>query len=266
MTIAPAQRRSIAFIAMAVLICTGLTLQAQRGRTQGQRGGGNERFQTAGRIEGNLPYDGRFTFVRLSYQSFMSRRGAPWSHDYPRGERHFMRILNQVSLVAPHMDASNVLGFDDPELMKYPIAYMAEPGYWAMTDAEFEGLKAFVGKGGFLIFDDFRGDDWYNLELQMNRLYPNSKWVDLPMDHPVFHAFFDIDSLDVIPQYYDSGTPRIRGLFEDNDPSKRLIAIANYNTDMSEFWEFSDTGLRAMDENNEAFKLGVNYIIYALTH
>ena len=178
-----------------------------------------------------------------------------------------MRIVNEVSLVRPHMDESNVMALDDPELMKYPIAYMAEPGYWAMTEAELAGLTAYVNKGGFLIFDDFRGpNEWYNLELQMARVFPQARWVDMPMDHPIFHSFFDIQSLDIIPQYYDSGTPMLRGLFEDNDPKKRLIAIANFNTDMSEFWEFSDTGYRSIDENNEAFKLGVNYIIYALTH
>ena len=76
----------------------------------------------------------------------------------------------------------------------------------------------------------------------------------------------DIDNLDLIPQYFQEyGTPIFRGLFEDNDPTKRLIAIANYNTDLSEFWEFADSGYRAVEESNEAFKLGVNYIIYALT-
>jgi hypothetical protein len=230
---------------------------------------GGERFQGMAMIEGNAPYDGRFTFVRLQYQGFggFSRRGAPWMHDYPRGERHFMRILNEVSLVGPHMDESNIFSLDDPELMKFPVAYMAEPGYWTMTESELEGLKAYVAKGGFLIFDDFRGyNEWANLELQINRVFPRAAWVDMPMDHPIFHAFFNIDSMEIIPQYYDAGTPLIRGLFEDNDPSKRLIAIANFNTDMSEFWEFSDTGYRAVDENNEAFKLGVNYLIYALTH
>ncbi len=257
------QRRGVVWIVLAVLVCLGLNLQAQRG---GQRGGG-ERFQTGGRIEGNLPYDARFTFVRLSYQSFYSRRGPAWAHDYPRGERHFMKIVNAVTLVGPHFDGSNVLSLDDPELFKYPVAYMAEPGYWQMSEAELAGLKAYIAKGGFLIFDDFRGyGEWNNLELQMNRVFPQARWVDMPMDHPIFHSFFDIDSMDIIPQYYDSGTPMIRGLFEDNDPKKRLFAIANYNTDMSEFWEFSDTGLRAIHENNEAFKLGVNYIIYGLTH
>ena len=255
-----------ALIVGAVIVSLGLTVQAQRGGGQrGQREDRSERFQSAAMIEGNIPNDGRFTFVRLMYRGF-GRGGSNWSHDYPRGERHFMKIINAVSLLGPHMDESNVLTLDDPELFKYPIAYMAEPGYWQMSEAELAGLKAYIAKGGFLIFDDFRGDHWYNLEAQMNRVFPKARWVDMPMDHQIFHSFYDIDSMSIIPQYYDSGTAMLRGLFEDNYPKKRLIEIANYNTDMSEFWEFSDTGIRAWEESNEAFKLGVNYIIYGLTH
>ena len=68
------------------------------------------------------------------------------------------------------------------------------------------------------------------------------------------------------PNFYDPGKPIYRGIYEDNDPAKRLMAIINYNTDISEFWEFSGTGLRPIDESNDAYKLGVNYIIYGMTH
>lgn len=262
MTITTTQRRSLAFIVTAVLISLGLTVEAQRG-FGGQRGGG--RNQPFVLIEPNLPYDGRFTFVRLRYQNFMSRR-SEWSHDYPNGERHFMKILNAVSLVNPYTDASNIIDLDNPELMKYPIAYMAEPGYWMMTEPELAGLTAYVKKGGFIIFDDFRNDyEWYNLELQMSRVYPEGRWIDLTGDHPIFNSFYAIGPLELIPQFYDRGTPVFRGLFMDNDPTKRMIAIANFNTDISDYWEYADEGFRAVQETNEAFKLGVNYIIYGLT-
>ena len=95
---------------------------------------------------------------------------------------------------------------------------------------------------------------------------PNAKFVDLDITHPIFHSFFEIPSFDIVPQAYDEGRPYFRGVFEDNDPNKRLIAMINYNTDVSEYWEFSDTGLKPIDESNEAYKLGVNYIIYGMTH
>ena len=82
----------------------------------------------------------------------------------------------------------------------------------------------------------------------------------------IFHCFFEIESLANFPQAYNAGQPVFRGLYEDNDPRKRLQMIVNYNTDISQYWEWSGRGLRPFDETNEAYKLGVNYIIYGLTH
>jgi hypothetical protein len=81
----------------------------------------------------------------------------------------------------------------------------------------------------------------------------------------VFHSFFEVDE-ETIQNAYDVGRPMIRGLFEDNDPSKRLMAVANYDSDISQFWQFSATGFRPVSESNEAYKLGVNYVIYGMTH
>ena len=129
------------------------------------------------------------------------------------------------------------------------------------------GHQTYLAKGGFLIFDDFVNQAWYNFEAQMNRVFPKAIWYEMTPEHPIFHSFYDINNLDVIPQYFQNyGKPIFRGLYEDNDPKKRLIAIANYNTDLSEFWEFADAGYRAIEDTNEAFKLGVNYIIYGITH
>ncbi len=97
-------------------------------------------------------------------------------------------------------------------------------------------------------------------------MIPGARFIDMDASHPIFHAFFEIASFDIIPQDYDRGRPILRGLFEGNDPSRRLMAMVNFNTDVSNFWEFSGQGLRPIDESNEAYKLGVNYIIYGMTH
>ena len=92
-----------------------------------------------------------------------------------------------------------------------------------------------------------------------------SSWTSI-LSHPIFHCFFEIDSFDIIPQDYNRARPILRGLYEDNDPKKRLMAIVNFNTDVSNFWEFSGTGFRPVSESNEAYKLGINYVMYGLTH
>ena len=218
----------------------------------------------------NPKYDGQFTFARLRWgpELRVISQSVPWSHDYPDGERHFMQIMNEVTLVRPKMAETSIVGLDDPSLFKYPIAYMAEPGFLRLSDDEAAAFRAYLQKGGFVIFDDFaeRRGGWDNFEAQMRRVLPEGRFVDLDASNPIFHAFFEIPNLDIIPQYYDTGKPIFRGIYENNDPTKRLLVMVNFNTDISEFWEFSDTGLKPIDESNEAYKLGVNYIIYGMTH
>jgi hypothetical protein len=222
-------------------------------------------------VSANTPYDGRFVFVRLRYGSgggwgFGRGRSAGWSHDYPRADVHLMRIVKEITFVAPRVDGSNVLSLEDPELFDFPVAYMSEPGGWQATDAEVEGLRAYLAKGGFVIFDDFRGFDWENLQDQMRRVLPHSRFVALDASHPIFHSFFEIDSPGEFTPPYGGMPPMYFGIFEDNDPDKRLLTIANVNNDLGEYWEFSDTGLMPVDLSNEAYKFGVNYIVYAVTH
>ena len=217
-------------------------------------------------IDQVVPYDGRFSFVRLRYQSRGFRGDEPWAHDYPRAERNFMKILHEVTLLRPHLSESNVIGIGDPALFAYPVAYMSEPGFWTMTLEETANLRAYLTKGGFLIFDDFHGRHWYNFEQQVRAIYPEGRLTLLDATHPIFHSFFEIHSLDFV-QFYERGDqPMFYGLFEDDDPRKRLLLIANYNNDIGEYWEFSDHGYVPIDLSNEAYKLGVNYVMYAMTH
>ena len=220
---------------------------------------------------GNQPYDGRVTFVRIKFTTgFGGRRGSwgepPWAHDYPTADTHMMKIINELTLLRPRIDSSNVFSLSDPELHNYPIAYVSEPGFWTMDDEEVAGLRKYLLKGGFIIFDDFRGPDWYNLEEQMRRAMPENYWVQLDSTHPIFHSFFEIDDLSYLTSYSEYGMPTYWGMFEDNDRSRRLIALANRDNDLGEYWEFSDTGYAPVDLSNQAYKFGVNYFIYGLTH
>src|SRR5262245_52170938 len=185
-----------------------------------------------------------------------------------------MRIMNEVTFLGGHTDGYNVFALDDTELTKYPIAYITEAGWWTMNDREAAAFRRYIEKGGFVIFDDFKvagewgpgGGGWENFEANMKRVFPNARFFPMDLSHPVFHCFFEIKSLKNFPQAYNAGDPVFRGLFEDNDPRKRLMVVVNYNTDISQYWEWSGRGLRPSDETNDAYKLGVNYIIYGLTH
>ena len=220
---------------------------------------------------GNAPYDGRVAFVRIRYAGGgfggFGRRGreAPWAHDYPTADIHLMKIVNELTLLRPRLDGSNIFGLGDPELHNFPIAYMSEPGFWSIEDEEVKALRAYLLKGGFIIFDDFRDYHWDNLQQQMARVLPELHWVQLDATHQIFHSFFEIDDLQYLTSY-GAAMPTYYGLFEGNDQRKRLLAIANRDGDLGEYWEFSDTGYAPVDLSNEAYKFGVNYYIYGLTH
>jgi hypothetical protein len=256
------KRLMIVALLIVGVTATAVAQRGQRGRAP--RGGDYKAY--------NVPYDGRFTFVRLRFTPAAGRRGFGrgggqwWDHDYPRAERNFAKILSEVSHVQPYMGGSNILSLDDPELYQYPVAYMSEPGHWALTESEAQGLRDYLLKGGFVIFDDFAGYDWYNFAEQMGRVLPEARLLPMEESHPIFDAFFRIENLDgfVHPNY--NVTPEFFGIFEDNDPNKRLMAIVNYNNDIGDYWEWSDAGFLPIDLSNEAYKLGVNYIVYAMTH
>lgn len=237
---------------------------------QGGRGGSGGRGRAV-EAAPNVPYDGRFTFARIRYEMSVDAFGGgrfgrdlPWFHDYPRAEQNFTAILSELTTIQVQRAGSVILSLSDPMLFKYPVAYMAEPGFWNPSDAEVTGMRAYLLKGGFFIFDDFAGQHFLNLQAQLRRVLPEHRMVRLTAEHPIFDSFYRIPNLDYSHPYYGLAS-EFWGIFEDNDPSKRLLMIINHNNDLSEYWEFSDQGLFPIDLSNEAYKLGINYIVYALT-
>ena len=223
----------------------------------------------------NPRYDGQFMFNRLKYSvgpGGYYYRGLPaWAHGEPFSEENLMKILESISVLKPHVDQGVVMGFDDPEVYKFPVAFMTEAGYWVMSDQEGVAFREYLLKGGFIIFDDSRdpprgGGGIDNLVYNIQRAMPGAQLQPMNIGHAIFHCFFEINTFDIVPQAYDGARPQFLGLFEDNNPTKRLLAIVNYNTDVSQFWEFSGRGYFPVDDSNEAFKLGVNYVLYGLTH
>ena len=251
------QRRYGRYVGLALIGVAFVTLSAQRRFFGGDLP-----------VEGNPTYDGRLTFTRLRYPGYggMTNEGPGWMHDYPTAERHLMKILSEMSYLKPRLDSSNVLDFGNPEIMRSPIVYFSEPGYWQPTEEDVKNVHDYLLKGGFMIIDDFRVQHWYNLQEQMKRVLPEAQWVPVTPDHPVWDSFFRIDEENLqIPGIY--GPPiQYLGIFEDNDPTKRLMVIANYNNDIGDAWQWSEEGFMPVDITNEAYKLGVNYFMYALTH
>jgi hypothetical protein len=260
---------------LSVFICLNLPLHAQR--PGGNRGGYNGPVPTAGATDfdvNNIPYDGRFAFVRTRYTPRRTGFGGgggyfaginyQWDHDYNRADQHFMTILRELTLISTSR-GTDIISIGSPDLFKYPVAYLVEAGWLTMTDEEALNLRKYMAKGGFMIFDDFAGNAIQNFEEQLQRILPGARLVPLEVSHPIFHSFFELSNLNFMHPYYGVQSVFL-GVYEDNDPNKRLLMIVNYNNDIGEYWEWSDTGLFPVDISNEGYKLGINYVVYAMTH
>ena len=170
------------------------------------------------------------------------------------GDQNLSAILDYITNMRVRLDGTNVFDLDDPGIFENPILYVSEPGYWTISASEAENLGKYLRKGGFIIFDDFEGDyHWRNMAAQMAQALPDHHWIPLTVDHPIFHSFFDIQKLDV-PHPSVNVIPSYRAIFEDNDPSGRMIALANWNNDLAEYWEWSAEGLFNPDPTNDAYR------------
>lgn len=254
--------------------------------SDGQRRGGGRGFGACGFswdndgyfvspfFRGNPAYDGRVTFARIKYSGSYEcgGEGPGWSHDYPRTDVHFMKVMSEITSMRPFVERGAIQGgavvrLDEPALWNYPIAYLSEPGGWQLSDTELQGLRQYIKRGGFIIFDDIEGEpnpDYRNLVAQWRRAFPGAIPVKLTNTHPIFNCFFNID-LSKIPSKMRRVPAEYLAFHQDNDPSKRIVAIIDNYADIGELIEFSDEGFDLVP-SNEAYKLWVNYFVYALTH
>ncbi len=189
--------------------------------------------------------------------------GPPWSHDWPRSETHLMKIMGEVTKLDVN-PGGHIMSFETDAPFKYPIAYLCEVGYLNLSEKEAHNMSEYLLRGGFLIVDDFRGDRALdNFRHQMKLVFPDRSLEEVPRTHPIWTCFYDISKLFPDPPYARYLTPQYLGISDDKG---RLMMIVDYNNDISDYWEWSDNPFMPIEQTNEAYKYGVNYIMYALTH
>ena len=237
---------------------------------------GSSASETVVPAQDDRPYDGRVTFTRIQFSGsggnlrgfggFRGGREPPWAHDHPRADRNFSNIVGELTAIDTDEDNYRVLRMDDPEVFKYPIIYVVEVGSWGPSRQEVDALGEYLMKGGFMIVDDFRDRQINQIQAILAEALPGLEIVEIPDDHEIFDSFYYIEDPHSLIPPYGGSRPLYLGVYEDNDPTKRLMAILNYNNDIAEYWEFSDRGFYPIDLANEAYQFGVNYFMYALTH
>ena len=206
--------------------------------------------------------------------------GGRWATDYPDSDLNFSYRLQQLTSMEVNPDGV-VLELTDPELVNYPFIYIVEPGGLVFTEEEVVALRRYLLNGGFLMVDDFWGEDeWYNFYYEIKRVFPDREPRELPLSHPIFRAVFDLKEKPQIPsighalqgRYYgitwereDARQVHYKALYDDKG---RMMAIICHNTDLGDGWEREGENEWYFHEFSEkkAYPLGINIVFYAMTH
>ena len=222
-----------------------------------------------------------FVFARLIYNEGLvnfrgyGRRGS-WSTDWPEADKHLTIAIDRMSNVRVVMDQDIAIEIMDPNLFSYPFLYALEVGRGMdLSQDEADQLREYMERGGFLVIDDFWGTrQWQNWAYQLSKIFPEKEPEPIPMSHPLFHSFFDIDEIIQVPvvdrgcfggpTYEQDGyVPYALGIFDDD---RRLMMLINFNTDIGDAWEHADQPCYPNEYSDYAFRIAINYIIYSMTH
>lgn len=227
-------------------------------------------FITPLSIGKDIEYD--FTFVRLKYSGSF-RHKSLWHIDYPAAERNLLfQLRKHTSIKASPQE--KVIEVGSPELFDYPFAYIAELSRLNLSKSEAENLREYLLRGGFIMMDDFHGtEQWKRFYKQYKKIFPKREPRDIPITHPLFQCFFKIDKLMQIPApaAYRSGRThekdgykvKCMGVFDDKG---RLMMMINFNTDLGDAWQNAAEDFYPRKFSDMAFKMGINAIVYTLTH
>ncbi len=187
-----------------------------------------------------------------------------WSHNYPRSDRNLNAFLMRATTIHLEEDSFLIMELGSEEVFDYPFAYVSEPGEMLLTDTELLHLREYVARGGFIIMDDFDGPvQWAQMHSQIKRAFPNSDFVELSEQDPVFRTHIQLDNLQAMASHVPGGSITYYGLFDDRG---NLAILAGHNNDLANFWDWYGSGRMPLAPSTDAFRLGANAVMHALTH
>ena len=228
------------------------------------------------------PKESEFVFARVRFTSHgPGRRNFPswqtcipdnasfgfrtcgWAHDYPLAEQHLLQVTDEATGVKTNRDSYVIVELGSDDVYKYPYGLFSEVGEMTMDDNEVVHMREWLNRGGFGVADDFDGDNLAWFQQQMQRVFPNRSFFKFTVDHPLFHTYYDIPTLETKPPYPQRGDPEYWGLLDDNG---RLCFVLDANNDLGDFWEWIDEPEYDLAQSTQGLRFGIDYIIYALTH
>ncbi len=195
-----------------------------------------------------------------------------WTQDYPRADRHFALAVRRLSRVDTRSVEQPVNLDDGDDVYNWPWVYAVQVGEWGITDQQAHKLRDYLLRGGFFMADDFHGTtEWAVFQQSMERVFPDRPIVDIPDSDAIFHTVYDLDNRYQIvgAEHLDAGhksdgyVARWRGIYDDKG---RVMVAISFNSDVGDAWEWADEPRYPEKYSALAIRLGVNYIVYAMTH
>ncbi|HEY6329421.1 MAG TPA: DUF4159 domain-containing protein [Blastocatellia bacterium] len=195
-----------------------------------------------------------------------------WTQDYPRADRHFLEAVRRLTRVNSRSVEQAVDLEDGDDAFNFPFLYAVQAGEWGLTENQGKILREFIDRGGFFIGDDFHGpDEWGEFEKRVHYAFPDRPIVDIPDKDAIFHTVYDLDDRYIIvgSEHLREGSknggtvPRWVGVYDDKN---RVVAAGWFNCDTGDSWEFADDPRYPEKYSALGIRLGVNYLVYAMTH
>ncbi len=200
--------------------------------------------------------------------------GTSWTQDYPRADRHFATALRRLTRVHARSVEQPVNLDDGDDVFNWPWLVAGEMGDWRLTTAQAKTLREYLLRGGFLMLDDFwREDEWDRFMESMKLVFPDRPIVEIEDADSIFHTVYDLDdryqilgewALRRTMNYRSDGTTAYwRGIYDDHG---RVMVAMSFNSDIGDSWEWADSPYYPEKYSALGIRIGVNYVVYSMTH
>ena len=198
-----------------------------------------------------------------------------WTQDYPRADRHFSQAVRRLTRVHTR-SVEQPVNLEEGDAYDWPWLYAVQVGEWGLSDPQGQALREYCLRGGFFMADDLHGDaEWYEFASRMKKAFPDYPIKEIPDDDAIFHTVYDINDRYQVPGqahlgpgYKTQNGPSSkgahwRGIYDDKG---RVMVAISYNSDIGDAWEYADDAWYPARFSDLAIRLGVNYIVYSMTH
>ena len=195
-----------------------------------------------------------------------------WTQDFPRADRHFSQAMRRLTRIQVR-SVEQPVNLDEGDAGDWPWLYAVQVGEWGLTNQQAQAMREYLLRGGFFMADDFHGAaEWGEFESRIRRAFPERPIVDIPDDDPIFHTVYDLNDRYQVPgqahlrvgyKYADGKGAHWRGIYDDQG---RVMVAISFNSDLGDAWEWADDPWYPAKFSDLAIRLGVNYVVYAMTH